>query len=126
MPAMLNKILILIDCCLIFSISSHGQSSQRDPLWRRLIFINDSLKSSPADELKLLTKIEAETKQGPNRNDSTHAFLLTQIGTLHSKQVDFLKAVQYYRQAIHMIRSNVNSPLVNPAALLLVFLIITR
>jgi CHAT domain-containing protein/tetratricopeptide (TPR) repeat protein len=60
-----------------------------------------------------LTKIEAETKQGPNRHDSTHAFLLTQIGTLNSKQGDFLKAVQYYWQAIHMIRSNVNSPLVN-------------
>jgi len=111
---MLNRIFILICYGIIFYTSLPAQSAKRDTLWARLTFIRDSSKSSTADDLKLLTEIEAETKQNSYRYDSSHTFLLTQIGTLYSRQGDFLKAVQYYRQAIDLIRANYSSPQVNP------------
>jgi CHAT domain-containing protein len=113
-----DKIFILISFSLLLVITSPAQSFSRDSLWERLMFISNSLKGSAPDELKLLLKMNAGTNQFPYRDDSAHTYLLSKIGTLYSRQGEFLKAVQYYRKAIDIINANINNPLINPDQLI--------
>jgi hypothetical protein len=111
---MLNKIIILVSFIFLVPNLSQGQFPARDSLWEKLTYINDTLKTSSANKLKLLLNIESIKNQSTNRQDSANAFLHMSIGKLCYEQGNYLKAVQYYQQSIHLINVNADKPWVNP------------
>src|SRR5450631_1976276 len=82
-----------------------GQCLPSDSLWKRIIQIADS-KISREKELKALLSLEQSEANCPQRNDSSHAFLLRRIGVMYNGQADYLKAVQYFKSSIAMIMTH--------------------
>jgi CHAT domain-containing protein len=89
-----------------------GQCLPSDSLWKRIIQIADS-KISREKELKALLSLEQAEANCPQRNDSSHAFLLRRIGVMYNGQADYLKAVQYFKSSIAMIMTHADQPAVN-------------
>ena len=118
---MLDKIFILLSCCILFITSSREQSVGSDSIWKKLTFINDTLKSSSEVHLQSLLKIESTRKRTSFKGDSTDAFLLSGIGRLYYEKGDFLKGAQYYRQSIDLITSNFDKPWMKPDLLVMCY-----
>ncbi len=110
---MLNK-LTLICFSLTFYLMSYCQSEGSDSLKNRLLFIHDSLKKYPVEELKLLLNLEKAMNSHTYPHDSSYAFLLSRTGELYSKQGEFVKSVLQYKKAISIISDKAVKLNVNP------------
>ncbi len=111
---MLYKLIVLISLSVQLTGVIAGQSLNHDSLWTRIEFISDSLKNNPAAELALLSNIEARIVKAPNSQDSSHVFLLRQMGLQYFKQGDYLNAEQKLLQSNRMILANINKAWINP------------
>jgi CHAT domain-containing protein len=108
------KRLTLVCFSLLFSIISHGHVTSGDSLRNRLLYIQDSLRQYPEDELKVLLNLQNTFNSHSYYIDSSYAFLLLRIGELYSKQGDFIKSVLQYRKVISIIIGSIDKPFVNP------------
>ncbi|HKO81809.1 MAG TPA: tetratricopeptide repeat protein, partial [Chitinophagaceae bacterium] len=107
---MRKKISILISAVLLLTTSLSGQCPDKDFLIKRIRFVRDSSGFSPQKKLAELLDYLGKMNSCPYRNDSTHVFLLRRIGDIYFEQADFLKAVQYRRQAIDIMSANADKP----------------
>ena len=120
----LNRLIQKIRVCFLFSYfiliaaESVCQSTIRESLWRKLCYINDTLRSASGEELNSLLEIEKSFRRDPAREDSVYAFLLSGVGHLYYEQGDYIKATQYYRRAIDMVKSGIRQPWINPRQLI--------
>src|ERR1044072_7153130 len=100
--------------CILFPfVFVEGQCADREVLWKRLVFLRDSSKSSLADKLQELLSYEGRIKDCPYKFDSTHALLMQRIGATYFNLADYLKATDYTKRAINIINSNARKPSVN-------------
>jgi CHAT domain-containing protein len=108
---------IFIASCWIFVLMhpTHisGQCQGSAALWKKIVVLRDSSPISPAEKLKILLSEEINIKKCPYVNDSTHAFLLRQIGAAYASQGNFVVAIKYFRNAITMINTSMDKPFVN-------------
>jgi tetratricopeptide (TPR) repeat protein len=95
---------------MLFAAQLRGQCPPRDTLRKRILYLRDSLKPPPQEQLKELLGYANKMSNCPYKNDSTHVYLLGRIGEIYFKQSDYLKAVQYRRQAIDIITANAGKP----------------
>ena len=111
---MWSKIIILILLWTASASNLHGQCIGRDSLWNRLLLLWYSAPFPPDEQLKELLSYEKTVNRCPYQNDSIHALLLFRIGATYYRQADYLKAVQYTKESINMIMTNVTNPSINP------------
>jgi CHAT domain-containing protein len=90
-------------------------------LWKKLTYINDTLRSASKSELNLLLKVESSKNRAPVRPDSTQVFLLTGIGHLYYEQGDYMNGAQYYRRAIELFHSGTDKPWLKPDHLIMCY-----
>lgn len=114
---MRKKVYFLVSCVLLFAASLWGQCPGKDVMKKRILYLRDSLKPPPQEQLKELLGYVDKMNNCPYKNDSTHVFLLGRIGEIYFNQSDYLRAVQYRRQAIEIITANVDKPSVKPRTL---------
>src|ERR1700750_1607169 len=84
------RFLFLISCSFSFAVASYGQMVNQDSLWKKLVYVNDTLRSPSESELNSLLKIESSEKKITGRPDSVYGFLLAGIGHLYYEQGDYL------------------------------------
>src|ERR1044071_5638690 len=93
---------VFISLNLVFTnMFVRGQCPDQHALWERLVFLKNST-ISPAEKLKELLPYETSMKNCPNKNDSTHAFLLQRLGMAYFGLADYLKAVAYLKESIQI------------------------
>ena len=109
---MRSKIFILISFGLLSILLSSGICPDRDTLWKRLVFLRDSSRLLPSEQLPELLLYEKDSKCAL-WNDSTYEFLLRRIGSIYFLSYDYLKASLYLRRAIDIIKIQEGSPFVN-------------
>jgi hypothetical protein len=59
-----------------------GQCPDREQLFKRLIFLRDSSRISPGEQLKELLTYEGLTQNCNDKDDSVHALLFQRIGVM--------------------------------------------
>ncbi|MEP7107310.1 MAG: CHAT domain-containing tetratricopeptide repeat protein [Ferruginibacter sp.] len=92
-----------------------GQCPDRGFLWHRIIFLRDTLKNAPEEQLVELLGYEKKIDQCSYKKDSTHALLLQRIGWLYTTKHDYLNAIQYTQESIALVKQQPNNPRINPA-----------
>jgi CHAT domain-containing protein len=106
----------LIACVFLVPIALSAQCPEQQFLWKRIEELRAS--SIPAKEMlpelqSYLTKINGCSY----RNDSTQAALLGLMAGLYFEEKDYLKSIQYRRQAIDIINAPANKKAVKFNAL---------
>jgi CHAT domain-containing protein len=104
--------------CFAFSwaVESNGQLKDPGDLWKKLLYVNDTLRSASESELHALLKVESSLNE-TTRPDSIRAFLLAGIGHLYYEQGDYQKGVQYYQLTIDLIHAGLDKPWIKPGHL---------
>ncbi len=97
-----KRVIFLVGICSCLCYPSSGQCLGDDSLFAHANFIIDS-KISEVQKLDQLLNLEARLKTCPV-HDSTHAFLLAQIGKSYSNIGDYLEAIRFVRSAITLSR----------------------
>ena len=107
---MIKKAITLVNIAILIMKASHGQYFNPDSIKNHIIQISNSAKLSNPEKLALLLNYGDQIKNTPYSNDSTGTFLLRFIGFAYSEQDDYLNAVKYFREAIHIITLNSDKP----------------
>ena len=102
---------------LIFSLAflfvvddvSFGQCITRDSLRDRVNFIRYAPRDK-MDKLKELFKCQEQAKNCPENGDSVYTLLLKSIGLEYYRRKDYIKAVEYTRQALDVVKKNISEP----------------
>ena len=102
---------------LIFSLAflfvvddvSFGQCITRDSLRDRVNFIRYAPRDK-MDKLKELFKCQEQVKNCPENGDSVYTLLLKSIGLEYYRRKDYIKAVEYTRQALDVVKKNISEP----------------
>src|SRR5204863_7879995 len=89
--------------------SSFSQCVPRDSLWNKVSSIRYS-RPNKIDKLKELLKCKAKIKNCPGNTDSTYTQLLLFIGVEYYKRADYIRAVDYTRQAVDIIEAHISEP----------------
>src|SRR5436190_8472440 len=100
---------------LIFSLAflfvlddvSFGQCITRDSLRDRVNFIRYAPRDK-MDKLKELFKCQEQVKNCPENGDSVYTLLLKSIGLEYYRRKDYIKAVEYTRQALDIVKKNIS------------------
>ena len=87
-----------------------GQCPDQDILWKRILYVRDSSRLSPREQLQELLGHLEKMNACPYKNDTTHVTLLLAIEDAYFQQAEYLKALQYRREAINIIERNAGSP----------------
>ena len=93
------------------SASLLAQCPDRDALWSRLSNLRHS-KLDPQQQLTSLLSSLDSLKNCSYKFDSTHAYLLRKIADVYIKQGDYLKAIEFRRQAAGIVSKNAGKPFV--------------
>ena len=115
------RFLFLVSCSLSIAATSYSQMADRNAIWEKLTYINDTLRSASESELNSLLRIESSEKKMSATQDSVYAFLLSGIGHLFYEQGDYLQAVQYYHRAINLINVVIDKPYIKPGHLIMFY-----
>ncbi len=108
------RLFLFIFSAVLFATSLSGQCPDRDSLWKRIVYLRDSSKVLPEQQLvELLFRLSKE-KKCADPFDSAHALLLQRIGWLTSVQKNFTGAVEYTRKSIDIIYTHAGKPAINP------------
>ena len=99
---------------LIFSLAflfvvddvSFGQCITRDSLWSRVNVVRNTPRNK-IDRLKELFKCKEQVKDCPGNSDSVYTRLLINIGVEYYMRADFVKAIEYTRQALDIVKANI-------------------
>ena len=59
------------------------------------------------DRLKELFKCKEQVKDCPGNSDSVYTRLLINIGVEYYMRADFVKAIEYTRQALDIVKANI-------------------
>jgi CHAT domain-containing protein len=70
-----------------------------------MAFLRDSASTPVNTRLKELLQYDSGLTKCPAQNDTTYTLLLKRIGLLYYTQADYLKAIQYTRRSIGIIRT---------------------
>lgn len=89
---------------------THAQCPDRKAVHARILYLADSLRSTPAVQLKALIAIEDEMRKCKFVYDSVYAFLLRRIGVLYYMVDDPKRAIAYTRSAIGVLSLAGNQP----------------
>jgi len=111
---MRKAFLILIYCILFKTICLRGQCFESDTLWKKLIFLAESSRISPSEQLRELLNFDTARMNCSIKSDSAQAFLLSRIGYCYYRLGDYLKAVEYCRRSINMITVYARMPSTRP------------
>ena len=87
-----------------------GQCPDKSALWSRIVFLRDSTKIPPQDQLNELLEIERKASSCKDNIDSAYALLLSRIGALYNTQKDYVSALSYTKRSIALIQSNKGKP----------------
>jgi tetratricopeptide (TPR) repeat protein len=74
------------------------------------LYVRDSSRLSPREQLQELLGYLEKMNACPYKNDTTHVTLLLAIEDAYFQQAEYLKALQYRREAINIIERNAGSP----------------
>src|SRR5437773_9690990 len=103
---------------LITVIIIYPQCPDRNILVDRINYLRDVARIPINERIAELNSYLQNINNCPYKNDSTHAYLLRNIGVLYRYKGDFLKAAQYFRQSIQLIVENSEKPSVSMRPLL--------
>ncbi|MDH7461262.1 CHAT domain-containing protein [Chitinophagaceae bacterium 26-R-25] len=95
---------ICIFLLLTISSSLSAQCPDRDVLFKRTLYLRDSVKGYSEDYLKELLQYKSNINKCAYKEDTTHANLLLTLGVMYSRRGDFLNAVASAKQSIAMAR----------------------
>ena len=107
--AMNKRIVILLNCLLVFIISTSGQCPDENFLWNRLNYLGSSKIALQAQLAELLGYLHGMSSC-PYKNDSTHVLLLNTIASIYSDEGDYLKEIKYRQEAIDITSANTDKP----------------
>ena len=100
------RVLILLSFACMGIRSLSGQCPDRDLIWRRMAALQNSASTPVNTRLKELLQYDSAIRNCPPvRNDTTYSLLLKRIGVLYYTLTDYLKAIQYTRRSIGIIRA---------------------
>jgi len=104
------RVLVVSLACLLVANpeSSFTQCITRDSLWKKV----NSVRYSPPnkiDKLKEFLKCKEEVKNCPGNTDSVYTLLLNSIGLEYYRRGDYMRAVEYTRQAVNIVKANISS-----------------
>ncbi|HLY71696.1 MAG TPA: CHAT domain-containing tetratricopeptide repeat protein [Puia sp.] len=117
----LRKIVFVLICYCCFCnllLNVSAQCPGSNSVWKKILLLRDSSKLSLSERLNLLSIEEKEIKDCPYHDDSTHAFILEQIGLIYAKQGNFIEGIEKLRQANVIMNANINKPSINPRRLI--------
>ena len=109
----MQKTVSLLFLLLITIIRLPGQCLSGDSLVRMINNLTSSATHSKTEKIKALSRYEDGIAHCSYNHDSTHAFLLRQIGNIYSTEGDFLKAIEYYQKSVDLIVRNASKSSVN-------------
>ncbi len=118
---MARKVILFISCCWLLQPLIHAQCPDEKFLHNRLDYLIYKSKLSPKEELAELLKFLDSMKDCPYRNDSTHVLLLRKIARVYSNLGDYLKAVEYDQEALHIVRTNLGKPNIIPGDIITIY-----
>jgi tetratricopeptide (TPR) repeat protein len=108
-----NKGHILIYFLLFLAPIASGQCPDRKFLLKRINYLRDSTKVSTHDQLAILLPYVDSVNKCHYKNDSIHAQLFRRIGALYYEQTDYIKALEYYQEYVHIAAENADKPSMN-------------
>lgn len=91
---------ICIFLLLTISSSLSAQCPDRDVLFKRTLYLRDSVKAYSEDYMKELLRYRSNINKCVYKEDTTHASLLLTLGIMYSRRGDFLNAVASTKQSI--------------------------
>jgi tetratricopeptide (TPR) repeat protein len=87
---------------------SFGQCITRDSLWKRVNFIRYAPRDNKIDKLKEFFKCKEDVKNCPANTDSVYTLLLNSIGVEYFKRGDYVKAIEYTKKALDIVKTNIS------------------
>src|SRR5438477_4974745 len=123
---MLDRVLIIVAFNFFYIGFVNSQCIERDSLRNQLDHLKGNPSISNAQGLKILLDYAERIKKCNYRNDSTHCLLLASIGELYYRNADYLKAIQFYRQAINLIYAQKNNTAVQPRSLIRYYYLLSK
>src|SRR5215475_12455543 len=86
-----------------------SQCPPRDSLHARINLIRNT-SSDKMDKLKVMLESKELVKNCPKNTDSLYTTLLLYIGAQYYHRGDYIKAIEYTKQAIAIVRANIDDP----------------
>jgi CHAT domain-containing protein len=114
------KNILLFLCYSLLLFSSRAQCPDEKFLQNHLGYFYKS-NLSPNDELAELLKFLDSMKDCPYRNDSTHVLLLRKIAWEYSNMGYHLNAIEYEKEALRIVRSNMGKPNINSGDIITIY-----
>src|SRR5205809_6495321 len=84
-----------------------SQCLPRDSLQARINLIRNST-SNKMDKLKAMLECKEQVKNCPKNSDSLYTTLLLGIGAEYYLRADYVKAIDYTKQAVALVRANLH------------------
>src|SRR6266487_2266658 len=104
------RAVVILACFFVLNCeTSFGQCITRDSLWNKVNFIRYAPRNR-IDKLKEYFKCQAQVKNCPGNTDSVYTLLLNSIGVEYYRRADFIRAVEYTKQALDIVRTNISEP----------------
>jgi len=110
---MRGAIVTWLGSLMFLAASVKGQCPAKEILRKRMAYLRETSTISTEEKIAEVGSYLAKINGCPYRNDSTHASLVTMMGGLYTQKGDYLKAVNYRKQAIHIITASADKPSVN-------------
>lgn len=120
------RFFVCIFLLLTISSSLSAQCPDRDVLFKRAVYLRDSVKVYSEDYMQELLQYKASINKCAYKGDTTHANLLLTLGIMYSRRGDFLNAVASAKQSIAIARQEKNRSVVANGLLVLDYLFLGR
>jgi len=105
----MREIVLGLVCFLLMNFQvSVGQCITRDSLWKRVNFIRYAPRDNKIDKLKEFFKCEEDVKNCPENRDSVYTLLLNSIGVEYFRRGDYVKAIEYTKKALDIVKTNIS------------------
>jgi len=104
---------VLVLLVLLKTLAGEAQCLTSDSLWNRLIYLKNTTSIKTQEKLDELIRHNNVIQNCPTKNDSSHAYLLQGIGSNYYRLGDYVKAIDFTRQSISMIKANINQPYIS-------------
>ncbi|MDI3319167.1 CHAT domain-containing protein [Pinibacter soli] len=94
------RFFVCIFLLLTISSSLSAQCPDKDVLFKRVLYVRDSVKGYSEGCMKELLQYKTSINKCVYKEDTTHANLLLTLGLMYSRRGDFLNAVSSTKQSI--------------------------
>ena len=105
----MRVLIFSVACFFVMTEVSFSQCITRDSFSKRVNFIRN-IPRDKIDKLEELFKCKEQVKNCPWNRDSVYTLLLSRIGIEYYLRADFVKAIEYTKQALDIVSTNIAEP----------------